>query len=94
MDKDAKKSFVQLAYASSVGIAMVLMVFGGLYFGAYLDGKFGTGPYLTLIFLILGIAAGFRNVYVLIKRYFADDQPLITGLRNEPHPKRPAPKKA
>jgi len=93
MDKDAKKSFVQLAYASSVGIAMVLMVFGGLFLGSYLDRKFGTGYYLTLLFLILGIVAGFRNVYVMIKRNFADDQPVITCLKSEPHPKRPAAKK-
>ncbi|OHE16997.1 MAG: hypothetical protein A2X96_08190 [Syntrophobacterales bacterium GWC2_56_13] len=72
MDKETKKSAIQLAYASSIGISMALAIFGCFFLGTWLDGKLGTQPYFTLLFLLIGIAAGFRNIYVLMKRYFKD----------------------
>jgi ATP synthase protein I len=63
-----------MAYASSVGIGMVLAIFGCLYLGRYLDEQFGTGLRFTIIFLLLGIAAGFRNLYYIIKKYSADEK--------------------
>ena len=94
MDKETKQSAIQMAYASSVGIAMVLAIFGCLFLGTWLDRKLGTAPYFTLLFLLIGIVAGFRNLYVLIRKYFRDEQPLITGVKIETHRKRPSPKKA
>ena len=72
MEKETKKSAIQLAYASSIGISMALAIFGCFFLGAWLDRKLGTEPYFTLFFLLIGIAAGFRNIYVLMKRYFKD----------------------
>ena len=94
MDKEAKQSAIQVAYASSIGIAMVLAIFGCLFLGTWLDRKLGTAPYFTLLLLLVGIVAGFRNMYVLMKRYFKDDKPIITCVKSEPHRKRPPPKKA
>jgi ATP synthase protein I len=54
---------------ASMGIALVVTTFLGLVVGLYLDRVFGTQPWLMIVFLILGIAAGFRNIYVTIKRY-------------------------
>ena len=54
--------------ASSVGLAMVLATVIGLAAGYYLDKWLGTSPWLTLVFLVLGIVAGFRNLYVMMKR--------------------------
>jgi ATP synthase protein I len=39
-----------------------------LFCGYWLDKKFDTSPWLTLIFLILGIIAGFRNFYHFITK--------------------------
>ena len=72
MDKETKKSAIRMAYASSIGISMALAIFGCFFLGTWLDGKLGTEPYFTLLFLLIGIAAGFRNIYVLMKRYFKD----------------------
>jgi len=94
VDKETKKTLIQFAYASSIGIAMVIAVFGCLYLGFYLDKRLGTGPVLTLLFLIIGVAAGFRNIYTLLKNYFADEEPVIKSIKSEPHRKRPPPKKA
>jgi len=94
MDKESKKTAIQMAYASSVGIAMVIMIFGGLYLGIYLDRKFGTGYKFTFILLLVGIVAGFRNLYVLIKKISRNEKPVIKYLKSEPHRKRPPAKKA
>jgi ATP synthase protein I len=93
MDQEIKKSAMQMAYASSIGIAMVLAIFGCLILGAYLDRKFDSGNVFTIIFLFIGIAAGFRNLYVLIKKYFTDEEQIIKSIKSEPHRQRPAPKK-
>ncbi len=58
-----------LALIASVGIAMVVSTLLGLAAGLYLDGLLGTKPWLTIICLILGIIAGFRNVYITVKKY-------------------------
>jgi ATP synthase protein I len=93
MDKETKMYAVQMAYASSIGIAMVLAIFGCLLLGVYLDKKFDSGHVFTFLLLLIGIAAGFRNIYVLIKKNFPDEEPIIKSLKSEPHRKRPAPKK-
>ncbi|MFO7749663.1 MAG: AtpZ/AtpI family protein [Desulfobacteraceae bacterium] len=68
MKKETSKSMRELAYYSSLGISMALAIFIGLFAGLWLDGKFDTSPVLTLIFLGLGIAAGFRNLIKAAKR--------------------------
>jgi ATP synthase protein I len=78
VDKETKQTVIQMASVSSIGIAMVLAVFGCFFLGRWLDRQLGTEPYFTLLFLLIGIAAGFRNIYVLIKRYIKDDKPIIT----------------
>lgn len=91
MDKETRSSYIQMAYATSIGIAMVVSIFGSLFIGRYLDGKFGTGNKLTFLFLLIGIAAGFWNLYKLIKTTFSDEKTIITCIKNEPHRKRPPP---
>lgn len=93
MEKLDKKSLIAFAYASSIGIALVIAIFGSLYLGHYLDRWLETWPIFTVTFFTIGIAAGFRNMYVLAKKFFADESPVITCVKSEPHRKRPLPKK-
>jgi uncharacterized protein YneF (UPF0154 family) len=93
IDSESRRSMVQMAYGSSIGIAMVLTVFGGLFFGSYLDQKFGGGHTFTFLFMILGIIIGFFESYKLIKRYFKDETQVIRMIKSEPHRKRPSPNK-
>ena len=93
MDKDVRKYAMQMAFASTIGIAMVLAIFGCLLLGLYLDKKFDSGHVFSVIFLFIGIAAGFRNIYVLIKRNFTDEERIIKSLKSEPHRQRPSTKK-
>lgn len=93
MDKDIRNSAIQMAYASSIGIAMVLAIFGCLLIGVYLDRKFDSGNVFKLLLLLVGIGAGFRNFYVLIKKNFPAEEAIIKSLKSEPHRKRPYPEK-
>ncbi|MCD6487309.1 MAG: AtpZ/AtpI family protein [Syntrophobacterales bacterium] len=68
-----KKIMFQMGYASSLGIAMVIAIFGCLMIGLYLDRKLGTHNVFTPLFLLIGVAAGFRNFYLFIKSTFPDD---------------------
>lgn len=54
--------------ASSMGISVVLATVIGLAIGVWLDKVFETSPWLTLVFLLIGIIAGFRNIYIIGKR--------------------------
>ena len=47
---------------------MVAASFIGLFIGIYLDKWLGTTPWMTLIWLIIGIIAGFRNIFILTRR--------------------------
>ncbi len=50
------------AGAISIGIELVVSVIIGLVAGAWLDRRFATGPWLTLVGIIVGSAAGFRSL--------------------------------
>ncbi|MDR2861321.1 MAG: AtpZ/AtpI family protein [Syntrophobacterales bacterium] len=90
MDKDTKKSVTQMFYASSVGVFMVIVIFGGLYLGRYIDHRLGTTPYFTIFLIAVGIFTGLRNVYLLIKKLNREPS-FIDGLKSESHKKRPPP---
>lgn len=69
MKRENTRYLRQMAYFASVGLSMSLSVFIGLGIGVYLDRKvFGTTPWLTIIFMIFGIVAGFRNIGLAIRK--------------------------
>ena len=57
------ESFKGAGNYATVGIELVLSVLVGLYGGKWLDHRFGTGPWLTLVGFGFGVAAGFRALY-------------------------------
>jgi ATP synthase protein I len=58
----------ELAYFSSLGLQVALSIFIGYGVGRYLDGKFETNPWLTVVFFLLGVAAAIRNLGLAIKK--------------------------
>jgi len=60
--------------ASLLGIHMVATTFVGLAIGYYLDKWLETNPWCTLIFLLLGIAAGFKNMFQEVKKIMQADE--------------------
>jgi ATP synthase protein I len=61
-----------LLKASMIGIQMVVATFIGLAIGILLDSLLGTKPWLTFIFLGLGIFTGFRDMYQMAKAAMED----------------------
>ncbi|UCF91770.1 MAG: AtpZ/AtpI family protein [Desulfobacterales bacterium] len=68
MKKETKASLRELAFYSSLGLSVSLSIFIGLALGVYLDRRLDTSPWFTLIFLVVGIIAGFRNIALAIKK--------------------------
>ncbi len=68
MDEKDRRLLRTVGVLSTVGIAMVAATVIGLYIGRWLDALFGTSPWLTGLFLLLGIIAGFRNLYQTARR--------------------------
>ncbi len=62
------KSFGSIVDFASIGLLFVSSIFVGATMGYFLDLKFGTKPYLSLIFLILGLISGVKSVYKILKK--------------------------
>lgn len=60
-----------LADFGTIGMTVAFSIFIGVGIGYFLDEKvFGgrTAPWLTLIFLGFGVAAAFKNLFIMTKR--------------------------
>lgn len=62
MKEEDKNLLKTIAMLSTLGLTLVFATMIGLAIGIYLDKKFNTSPWLTIIFLLIGIAAGFKSL--------------------------------
>lgn len=58
-----------LSLAMRVGVELVSAVAIGVAIGWFLDSQFGTRPWLMLVFIFLGGAAGILNVYRMARGF-------------------------
>ncbi|MCM1496420.1 MAG: AtpZ/AtpI family protein [Bacteroides sp.] len=65
--KEYKQIFRVVALISQVGITMLSSVFVCGLIGYFIDDRFQTHTFI--VFLVLGIAGGYRAVYSLIKQF-------------------------
>jgi ATP synthase protein I len=69
MNQDTRQFLKDITYYSSLGLSIALSIFMGLFLGIFLDQYvLGIPPICTLTGLGLGIAAGFRNIYLAMKK--------------------------
>lgn len=66
--KDSKSTYRALGITSGIGFMMAACILGGYFVGSYLDSKFGTKPWLLLVFLLMGLAVGFIEIYNIMKK--------------------------
>ncbi|PIX89081.1 MAG: hypothetical protein COZ31_03890, partial [Nitrospirae bacterium CG_4_10_14_3_um_filter_44_29] len=59
--------------ASTIGLNLVLATFVGLAMGYGLDKLFNTSPWFTIIFLMLGIIAGFLELIRMARKTYDGD---------------------
>lgn len=57
-----------LALISQLGLMMVIPIFLCVFFGIWLDDKVGTNGVFVIVFLIVGVLAAFRNMFVIVLR--------------------------
>jgi ATP synthase protein I len=67
-NKKNNQHFESLGIASVMGLQLVSGVVVGFAMGYYLDKFFETKPWLTLIFLVFGIIAGYKNMFREMQR--------------------------
>lgn len=70
-DKKMLKSITKaLSLVTQLGISMVVPIVICLFIGVFLDRSLNTSPLFLLVFILLGIGAGFRSVYMLTKNFY------------------------
>ncbi len=63
-----QRQWKALGSYGTVGLEFALSVIVGLVFGDWVDGKLGTGPWLAITGLLLGVIAGYRSLWRTLKR--------------------------
>ena len=61
-DKKGDPFLVAFGIYGAVGFQLAISVVAGLFAGQWADSKLGTGPWLTLVGLVIGSIAGFYNL--------------------------------
>ena len=73
MDEDVRKLLQAASKYSYIGIFFGVAILIGYFGGDWLDHRYHTGPWLSLVGLFIGIAAGFRELYRLAKQGMKDE---------------------
>ena len=68
------KALYELLKLSSLGLEMGASVVIGLLIGTWLDGRFGTNPWLTLLFLAFGFAAAGKAVARALRKGIFEEE--------------------
>ncbi|MDY0190779.1 MAG: AtpZ/AtpI family protein [Desulfuromonas sp.] len=74
-----RELYKSLGFLSSVGICMVASILIGMIMGYYIDRWLDTAPWFLLIFLVLGIISGFRNIFILTERELKRQKKIDSG---------------
>ena len=61
-----------IGLVGGLGLMLGGMAVLGALLGNYLDGRWGTGPWLTLAGTLLGTGAGFREIVIVMRRVGAN----------------------
>lgn len=72
MKQEDKKILRAIMMISQIGISMMAPIFLSAFIGYWLD-KWLNTQYWFIVFVLLGVCAAFRSVYVLTKSFYAKD---------------------
>jgi ATP synthase protein I len=74
--QDTRARSTAIGVGFRIAVELVVGVAAGGFIGWLLDRQLGTRPWLLLVFLILGIAAGMLNVFRTAQRMQKEAEPL------------------
>ncbi|NMA68323.1 MAG: AtpZ/AtpI family protein [Desulfitobacterium sp.] len=73
--KDRPISIIKaMAFGTSLATTLGGLVVGGFFLGKFLDGRFGTYPLLTLIFIIAGLVLGGIYLVFTLRKFDIFDE--------------------
>jgi F0F1-type ATP synthase assembly protein I len=72
-DKPRGPDFRRLAELTSIGLMLPSSIAVGLFMGYFLDRWLGTGPWLLLIFTVLGVVSGLLSLLRALRKELKDD---------------------
>ncbi len=73
-----------MGQAMKIAIELVVGIAVGGFIGKILDGQFGTAPWLMIVFLMLGFAAGLMNIVRTARRLQAEAEPMQRSAKAVP----------
>jgi len=68
VDRDQKQMWRLAARYSAVGLEFGIAIAVGYFVGAWLDKELSTTPYLMILFVVLGAAAGMKALLRVAKK--------------------------
>ena len=57
-----------LHLVSQIGFTIVACLLVGVLLGRFLDSALGSSPFLLIIFSLLGVGAGFKSIFEIVKK--------------------------
>lgn len=75
MSKNSYKMYENLALLSQVALMMITPILGGVLIGRFLDDKVGTNGIFLLVFVLIGTATAFMELFKLAMRKTKDQPP-------------------
>lgn len=73
---DVRVRGAAMGQAMKIAVELVVGIAVGGFIGKVLDDQFGTAPWLMIVFLMLGFAAGLLNIVRTARRLQAEAEPL------------------
>jgi len=83
-EPDQRARGAALGQAMKIAIELVVGIAVGGFIGKVLDDQFGTAPWMLILFLMLGFAAGLMNIVRIARRLQAEAEPLQTRAKAVP----------
>ena len=71
--KGGQKIFRVFGVVGGFGFLMAASVLLGYYVGHFLDQRFGTDPWLMILFLLAGVTFGFIEFFRMTRKLFSSD---------------------
>lgn len=73
MARDQKTWQQALAIGSSIATSLAGLVWGGFLLGRYLDNRWGTQPWLTIVLMLSGLVLGGSYLVFTLKGFVTSD---------------------
>ena len=86
MVSTSRQTIRLIGQLSTVGLSFVFAIVLGFAAGYFVDTRFGTAPWLSLVGFFLGVAAGVLNVYRVMQLASVKEMDEKGGSRNSADP--------